>query len=108
MNKTLVASCFLAGALMLPIIGYTADADPPSSTKQFVKDSVITTKIKTQLAAALPSTLVHIQVDTDAKGAVTLSGTAQNQDAADKAVAIAKAVNGVTSVDNLIKIYPYK
>jgi hyperosmotically inducible protein len=98
----------IAGALLLPIAGYAADAEPPTTTKQFVKDSVITTKIKTQLAASLPSTVVHIQVDTDDKGAVTLTGTSQTQAAADKAVAIAKAVQGVTSVDNQIKIYPYK
>jgi hyperosmotically inducible protein len=55
-------------------------------------------------AAGLPS-LIHISVDTDDKGAVTLSGTAPNQAAVDKAVSIAKGVKGVTSVDNLIKIY---
>ena len=39
-----------------------------------VKDSVITTKIKAGLAAEEMFSLVHISVDTDHEGAVTLSG----------------------------------
>ena len=105
MNTKLAASCFLAGALMLPIIGYAADTDPPTTTKQFVKDSAITTAIKAKMTAAGLPSLIHISVDTDDKGAVTLSGDAPNQAAVDKAVSIAKGVKGVTSVDNLIKIY---
>jgi hypothetical protein len=47
MNTKLVTIFFLAGALILPIAGYTADGDTDrSSPKAFVKDSVITTKIK--------------------------------------------------------------
>jgi hyperosmotically inducible protein len=105
MNIKLVASCFVAGALMLPIAGYTADGDSDrSSPKAFVKDSVITTKIKAELAEEKLSSLVRINVDTDNKGMVSLSGTAPNQAAADKAVTIARAVKGVTSVENHIKI----
>ena len=105
MNTKLVTTCFLAGALMLPIAGYTADGDSDrSSPKAFVKDSVITTKIKAELAGEKLSSLVRIKVDTDNKGMVTLSGTAASQDAADKAVSIARAVKGVTSVQNNIQI----
>jgi hyperosmotically inducible periplasmic protein len=105
MNTTLVTTCFLAGALMLPIAGYTADGDTDrSSPKAFVKDSVITTKIKAELAEEKMSSLVHISVDTDNKGMVTLSGTADNQKAVDKAVSIARAEKGVTSVENHIKV----
>jgi hyperosmotically inducible periplasmic protein len=105
MNTKLVTTCFLAGALMLPIAGYTADGDTDrSSPKAFVKDSVITTKIKAELAEEKMSSLVHISVDTDNKGMVSLSGTAASQNAADKAVSIARAVKGVTSVENHIKI----
>ena len=105
MNTKLVTTCFLAGALMLPIAGYTADGDTDrSSPKAFVKDSVITTKIKAELAAEKLSSLVRINVDTDNKGMVKLSGTAASQNAADKAVSIARAVKGVTSVQNDIQI----
>jgi hyperosmotically inducible protein len=105
MNTKLVTTCFLAGALMLPIAGYTADGDTDrSSPKAFVKDSVITTKIKAELAGEKLSSLVRIKVDTDNKGMVTLSGTAASQNAVDKAVSIARAVKGVTSVQNDIQI----
>jgi hyperosmotically inducible periplasmic protein len=104
-TKTIVTVCLLAGALVLPIAGYSADGDTDrSSPKAFVKDSVITTKVKAELAEEKMSSLVHIKVDTDNKGAVTLGGTAANQAAVDKAVMIAGAVKGVTSVQNDIKI----
>jgi len=105
MNSKFAASIFVAGVLMLPIAGYTADGDSDrSSPKAFVKDSVITTKIKAELAEEKLSSLVRINVDTDNKGMVSLSGTAASQAAADKAVSIARAVKGVTSVENHIKI----
>lgn len=103
MNTKLAASFFVAGALMLPIAGYPADSDRSSATA-YAKDSVITTKIKAQLAEEKVSSLVHISVDTDNKGVVTLSGTAGSQTAVDKAVAITRAVKGVTSVENHIRI----
>ena len=109
MNTKLVTTCLLAGALMLPIAGYTADRSADgdtdrSSPKAFVKDSIITTKIKAELFEERMSSLLHIRVDTDKKGVVVLSGTAESQNAADKAVSIARKVKGVTSVQNNIKI----
>ena len=100
-HMKLAASCLVAGALMLPIAGYAADSD---SAKTYVKDSAITTKIKAELAEEKLSSLVRISVDTDNKGMVTLGGTASSQSASDKAVSIARAVKGVTSVENHIQI----
>jgi hyperosmotically inducible periplasmic protein len=105
MMTKLVTSCFLAGALILPIAGYTADGDiDRSSPEAFVKDSLITAKIKAELAEEKLSSLVRIKIDTDNMGMVTLSGTTESQNVADKAVSIAHAVKGVTSVENHIKI----
>ena len=105
MYTKLVTTGLLAGALMLPIAGFTADGDADrSSPKAFIKDSVITTKIKAELAEEKLSTLVKIKVDTDKTGRVTLAGTAKTQDAADKAVLIAHAVKGVRSVENHITV----
>lgn len=103
MNIKLVASCLTSLALMLPMAAYSADASTPSAGTM-VKDSVITTKIKTELAAEKMSSLIHISVDTDNKGAVILGGTASSKTAVEKAVSIAKGVKGVTSVDNQIKV----
>ena len=100
MNTKLFASMIVAGALLLPVTGFGAD-----SFGTAVKDSVITTKIKAKLATEeKPSTLVKISVDTDDKGMVALSGTAPTQAAADRAVAIAKATEGVKMVDSKISI----
>ena len=103
MTIKLSAIILASAALMLPMAGYSADSEHSSATT-VVKDSVITTKIKAELAAEKMSSLVHISVDTDNKGAVTLGGTASSKTAVDKAVSITKAVSGVTSVDNKIKV----
>jgi hyperosmotically inducible protein len=107
MNIRLSASLVIASAFLLPLASHAADTDAAaakSSTKTMVKDSVITTKIKAELAAAKLSSLVHISVDTDSKGEVTLSGTADSASTVDKAVSIAHGVKGVTSVQNNIKV----
>jgi hyperosmotically inducible protein len=102
---TLVASLLVAGTLALPAAAVTTEGTVDrASPKAFVKDSVITTKIKTELAAEKLSSLIHISVDTDNKGAVVLSGTAKSRAAADKAVSIAHGVKGVVSVQDDIKI----
>jgi hyperosmotically inducible protein len=105
MNARFAASCLFAGTLLLPIAGFAADADH-SSAKEYVKDSVITTKVKTLLAEEKMASLVHVTVDTDNSGAVTLGGTAATQNAIDRAVAITRTVKGVTSVNNHITVAP--
>jgi hyperosmotically inducible protein len=72
----------------------------------FVKDSVITTKVKSKLAAKHLTTLTRIKVDTDENGVVWLSGRAPTQDAVDMATMIAKDTDGVKSVHNDIAIQP--
>ena len=105
MNHRIAASLALAAALALPMLSHAADsAGAKATTKEYVKDSVITTKVKAELAGEKMSSLVKIQVETDHAGVVTLSGTAANQAAKDKAVSITQAVKGVSSVDNQIRI----
>jgi hyperosmotically inducible periplasmic protein len=72
----------------------------------YVKDSVITTKVKGKLAAKHMSTLTHVRVDTDENGVVWLSGTAPTKDARDLAGMLAKDTNGVNSVNNNIDVVP--
>jgi hyperosmotically inducible periplasmic protein len=79
----------------------TADRSHPGA---FVKDSVITAKVKSKLAAKHMSTLMDIKVDTDNQGIVVLSGKAPTKDASDLAAMIAKDTEGVTSVRNRIVI----
>lgn len=103
MNNKLTASVLVTGLFLLPVTGFAADAEKSTAT-EYVKDSVITTKIKAELAAEKMSSLVKINVDTDKQGMVVLSGRAATQSAVDKAVSIAKGVKGVTSVKNEIKV----
>ena len=91
------------GRVNAPLTSYAADSDNSSAT-EFVKDSAITTQVKAELAEKKLSTLVHISVDTDKNGMVVLSGTAPSKDAVNKAASIARAVKGVTSVENHIQI----
>ena len=99
MKTKIIASCVAAALSMLPLTGYSAD-----SAKTYVKDSAITTKVKTELAAEKLSSLVKIGVDTTNSGVVVLTGTAASKAAVDRAVAIAKGVKGVTSVENNVTI----
>ena len=105
MKTSFAATGFLIGALLVPLAGYAADSDKDrSSPRDFVKDSVITTKIKAKLAEEKLSSALHIKVDTDNKGVVVLSGTAKNQAEVNKAGSIAKGVEGVASVENNIRV----
>lgn len=100
-----MTACFVVGTLMAPFAVRAADSDSDRAhPAAFVKDSVITTKVKTKLAADKLRTLAHVRVDTDANGVVVLSGTAKNQEGVDRAVAIARDTEGVTSVQSHIKI----
>ena len=70
-----------------------------SSTGEYVDDSVITTKVKSLLAADDFLKSFQISVETY-KGVVQLSGFVNAQKAVDKAVEIARSVKGVKSVKN--------
>ena len=106
MKSKLLLATLVAACAMAPALGYSAeDGDKDrTSPKAFVKDSVITTKIKAQLAAKKLSSVVHIKVDTDDKGFVVLSGNARTTTEVNQAVSIARAVEGVKGVDNRIQV----
>ncbi len=100
----------LSGLIMIGAGGAAAVyADQPMDSETshsgvYVKDSVITTKVKMKLAAKHMSTLTSIKVDTDKEGIVWLSGSAPTKDASDLAEMIAKDTDGVTSVHNKIVV----
>ena len=105
MRSIVTATCFVIAAAATPLAVQAADVDKDrSSPKEFVKDSVITTKIKAAMAKDKEVSAMHIKVDTDANGVVELSGTAKTRAEADKAVSIAKGVQGVTSVKDNIQV----
>ena len=105
MKYKLATTCFVIGSVLAPVAAYAADSDTDrSKPKTFVKDSVITTKIKTKLAEEHLGSAKHIKVDTDKNGVVWLSGTTNNQAEADKAVALARDTEGVKSVRSDLKV----
>jgi len=97
-KKNLFIFCFL---LMMLIAGLVACA---STSKQegageYVDDSVITTKVKSLIAADDFLRSFQISVETY-KGIVQLSGFVGSQGAVSKAGEIARGVQGVKSVKN--------
>src|SRR3954465_6079463 len=97
-TKAFLAAGVLAGMLATPSIVQA------ESFKEAVKDSMITAKIKAEMAKDKTVSATTIKVETDANGIVQLSGTAKSKAEADKAAALAKNVKGVSSVDNKIKV----
>jgi len=106
MKITIVGTCALLGALVgPPVVAIAQDSDTDRShLAAFVKDSAITTSIKTQLAAQHLTSMGRIHVDTDKDGVVWLTGSARSQEAADKAVSIARETEHVRTVHSDIKV----
>jgi hyperosmotically inducible protein len=107
MRHAILASMIAASVAFAPaVFADDASGSASDSSHHFVKDSVITTKVKSKLAAKHLTTLTRIKVDTDENGVVYLSGRAPNQDAVDLATMIAKNTEGVTSVHNDVAVQP--
>ncbi len=104
MRYSLAMSLLAASLVLAPAISRADPDTDRSHPMAYVKDSAITVKIKAKLADDKMNSLRHISVDTDSAGAVTLSGTARTQADADKALAIARATEGVTTVMSTIQV----
>jgi hyperosmotically inducible protein len=105
MKRKLAATYLVLGVALAPMAIYAADSDTDRNKPgAFVKDSVITTKIKSKLAAEHPASVKNIQVDTDKDGTVWMSGTAPSQAEINQAIAIARNTEGVRSVKNELKV----
>jgi len=105
MHARKIHACLIALSLTGP--GLLSAAEPAAdsvSPTQFVKDSAITAAVKTRLAANHLASLTQLRVDTDLNGVVWLSGTTQTQEAADRAVEIARTTDGVTWVKSTIEV----
>ncbi|MBS0312188.1 MAG: BON domain-containing protein [Proteobacteria bacterium] len=97
----ILTSCFI----LTPIVGHAADGDTDRSHPMtYVKDSVITSKIKAKLAMEHMGSLVQINVDSDAHGVVTLSGYTRTDAQRERAIEIAKGTEGVTDVKSTLTV----
>ena len=81
----------------------TANTQPPV----VIKDSSIKSSIKAKFAADSYNdfALSHIDVDVNHHGVVALEGKVPSQEAADRAVSIARATDGVREVKNQLKVW---
>jgi len=97
-KRNIVIHC-LALLMLIATLAACASTRTRESTGEYIDDSVITTKVKSLLAADDFLKSFQISVETY-KGTVQLSGSVNSQQAIDKAVEIARSVKGVTSVKN--------
>jgi osmotically-inducible protein OsmY len=90
----------LVAALMLGLAGC---ANTGTKTGDYVDDSWITTKVKSDLVGTKGISSNNISVTTT-KGVVTLTGTAPTAQESKKAADVARGVKGVTKVENDIRV----
>jgi hyperosmotically inducible protein len=102
MKLSYIASAVMVGALALPTVSFAAGEMDKAKTE--MKDSWITTKIKSEYVKDKTVSATHIKVMTEDHGVVTLGGKAKNRAEVDRAIMIAKGVKGVTDVTNNIEI----
>jgi len=99
MRKSYVVFRFLVVIMMIVAFAACASTPKQSGTGEYIDDSVITTKVKSQLAA--DDFLKSFQISVESrKGIVQLSGFVDSQQAVNKAGQIARGVEGVSSVKN--------
>ena len=99
MKKSYSVIRFLVVLMMITAFMACASTPKQEGTGDYVDDSVITSKIKTQLAQ--DDFLKSFQISVESrKGIVLLSGFVDSQKAVDKAGQIARGVEGVKSVRN--------
>lgn len=105
MKIKLAATCIIISTLLAPVMAYAEDHDADHAHPMaWVKDSMITTKIKAKLATDHPGSMKHIQVDTDKNGVVWLTGTANTQAEINQAITLARNTEHVKSVWSDLKV----
>lgn len=100
LNKILTAA-FLAVSLGT-VVG-CAPTETKQGTGEYIDDSVITTKVKAAIFDDPLTKVTEIKVKTF-KGEVQLSGFVSSRDAANRAIELARGVQGVTSVKDDMQI----
>lgn len=90
-------------AVMLTALAGCASAPTHESTGQYVDDSVITTRVKTEFLKDPALKVAEINVETF-KGVVQLSGFLTSQSEISRAVDVARNVPGVRSVKSDMRL----
>jgi hyperosmotically inducible protein len=103
MKKKNILIRYFALLVLIATFMACASTSKHESTGQYVDDSVITSKVKTQLANDDFLKSFQISVETY-KGVVHLSGFVDSQTAINRAGQIARGVGGVKSVKNNLSV----
>ncbi len=101
-KRNMLIGCFMILMLIATLVA-CASTSKQEGAGEYVDDSVITTKVKSLLAADDFLKSFEISVETY-KGIVQLSGFVDSQKAVDKAGEIARSVQGVKSVKNNLNV----
>jgi len=101
-NITRILASIAAALLMATTLGCASTAKQ-ESTGQYIDDSAITTKVKAAILNEPTLKSAEINVETF-KGVVQLSGFVSSAAAESTAVAVARKVEGVTSVKNDMRL----
>jgi hyperosmotically inducible protein len=107
-TKTALARLVLAVSCAVPVIAITAGCSSTpthESAGEYTADSALTAKVKAALLAdpGLKSLAVSV---TTYRSEVLLSGFVNSPDQIQKAVAVARGVEGVQSVKNELNVKP--
>lgn len=102
MKKIKWISAFFAAVMLTSLMG-CASTPTHESTGQYVDDSVITTRVKTEFLKDPALKVAEIKVETY-KGIVQLSGFVGSQEEIRRATDVASNVKGVASVKNDIRL----
>jgi hypothetical protein len=97
-------ACSLATLTPLAVLAGPMTDSVNSTSPVVIKDSSIKSSIKAQFASDMYKGLSHIDVDVDHHGIVSLDGKVPSQEAADRAISIARATEGVREVKSELKV----
>lgn len=95
-------SAFFLAMFLASTVGCAPTAER-QGTGEYIDDSVITTKVKAALIKDPLTKALEIKVETY-DGVVQLSGFVSSQEAANRAVELARRIDGVTSVKNDMRL----
>jgi osmotically-inducible protein OsmY len=90
-------------AIVLAMLMGCASTATQEGTGEYVDDTVITTKVKTEILSEPSLKSAEINVETF-KGVVQLSGFVNSQEDINRAVRVARSVKGVVSVRNDMRL----
>jgi osmotically-inducible protein OsmY len=106
LKRSSFASCALVMtvSLALPVFASALEVGAVGDNRQNEQDQAITAAVKTRLAATRLDSFAGLEVEVAEDGTVWLSGTTPTEEAAERAVDIARNADGVMLVKSRIKV----